>query len=89
MVSRLPNGYNRSMTRLIKASAIVQEGGRVQIESCELAPGTKVEVIVMHDDGRSSRTIDEILAGYPGGRLFKNAREVDEYLKTERDSWDR
>lgn len=43
----------------------------------------------MHDDGQSSRSIDEILAGYPGGRLFKNAREVDEYLKAERDSWDR
>ena len=77
------------MTRRIKASTIVQEGGRVQIESCELPPGTKVEVIVLHDDGQSPRSIDEILAGYPGGRLFTTAKDVDDYLKAERDSWDR
>jgi hypothetical protein len=77
------------MTRRIKASTIVQEGGRVQIESCDLTPGTRVEVVVLHDDGQAPRSIDDILAGYAGGRLFKSAREVDDYIRAERDSWDR
>lgn len=36
-------------------------------------------------------TITERLAeaGYPGGRLFKTAEEVDAYIREERDSWER
>ena len=29
-----------------------------------------------------------VLAGYPGGQLFRTAAEVDAYLRAERDAWD-
>jgi hypothetical protein len=37
---------------------------------------------------RNKRKMSEVLAGYQGG-LFKDAQEVDEFLKAERDSWER
>ena len=37
---------------------------------------------------RKKRKMSEILAGYSGG-LFKDAQEVDEFLKAERESWER
>lgn len=35
------------------------------------------------------RSIREILEDCPGGRIFKTAEEVDEYLRQERESWER
>jgi hypothetical protein len=37
---------------------------------------------------RKKRKMSEILEGYSGG-LFKNAQEVDEFLRAERESWER
>jgi len=45
-------------------------------------------VIVLRADGQDLPPIDEILAGYGGGRLFRTADEVDRYIRTERDAWD-
>ncbi len=81
--------YNEIMTRAIKARTTVQPGGRIQIASSELNPGATVEVIVLQGDETPSPSIDEILADYPGGRLFKTADEVDAYIRAERDAWDR
>jgi hypothetical protein len=33
--------------------------------------------------------IIDLIKDLPGHRLFKSAEEVDEYLRQERDSWDR
>ncbi len=38
---------------------------------------------------RSHCSAVDLLASAPGQRLFKTAAEVDEYLQTERDAWDR
>ena len=35
------------------------------------------------------RAATDILRDYPGGRLFKTAEEVDEYIRKERESWKR
>ena len=77
------------MTRAIKTSTVVQEGGRIEVETRELIPGTQVEVIILQNQSNGLPSIDEILAGYSGGRLFKSAKEVDDYIRTERDSWER
>jgi len=37
----------------------------------------------------SSRSVVDILAEAPGHRLFKTAKEVDDYIKEEKASWDR
>ena len=77
------------MTRAVKATAIVQQDGVVQINCPELNPGASVEVIVLHGSEPQRPSIDEILAGYSGGRLFQTADQVDGYLRAERDSWGR
>lgn len=61
----------------------------MHIVSPELRVGETVEVIVLEEEWRDRPSIREILGGYEGGRLFKTADEVDEYLRTERESWDR
>jgi hypothetical protein len=66
----------------------VQEDGSIHVDARELAPGTPVDVIVLRADGQDLPPIDEILAGYGGGRLFRTADEVDRYIRTERDAWD-
>jgi hypothetical protein len=76
------------MTRAIKTTATVQEGGRIQVMATGLRPGSPVEVIILQDEGADRPSIDEILANYPGGRLFNTAEDVRRYLRTERDSWD-
>jgi hypothetical protein len=40
-------------------------------------------------DPTSLRTLREIMQSAPGGQIFKSPEEVDEYLRAERDSWDR
>ena len=77
------------MTHAVKTTAIVQDGGRVQIVSPELTPGARVEVIVLQASDAKRPSIDEILAGYAGGRLFQTAEQVDRYLRAERDAWER
>ncbi len=77
------------MTRAIKATAVVQAGGRIEVASSELDPGASVEVIVLQRDGAVLPSIDEILAGYAGGRLFKSADDVDAHVRAERDAWER
>ncbi|GMU21599.1 MAG: hypothetical protein AMXMBFR13_16910 [Phycisphaerae bacterium] len=77
------------MTRAIKTTATVLEGGRVEVVAPELLPGANVEVIVLQEDPAQLPSINEVLRDYPGGRLFKTAEEVDAYIREERDSWDR
>ena len=40
-----------SMTRTVRATAIVQEGGRIEVAAPELQPGSRVKVIVLQADG--------------------------------------
>ena len=35
------------------------------------------------------RTGEQILAGLPGHQLFQSANEIDDYLREERDAWER
>jgi hypothetical protein len=64
-------------------------GGRIEIPSTSLPEGCEVTVQIRVEDATPKRRISEILADYPGGRLFKTGAEVDAYIKEERDSWER
>jgi len=41
------------------------------------------------DDAMDARSIVDVLAASPGQRVFKTAESVNQYLREERDSWDR
>ncbi len=79
------------MESAVRVKTAVLPGGRIEITDPELRPGDEVEVIILApSNGRDRRrSIADILAEAPGGRLFRSAEEVDAYLKEERDSWDR
>lgn len=75
------------MTQALRTKTIVQPGGNIHVVSPDLRAGESVEVIVLQEEQRPRSSISDILRGYPGGRMFKTADEVDRYLKQERDSW--
>ena len=68
----------------------VLAGNRIEVRAPELTEGQDVEVTVTpaSKPPQRPRAID-ILDSLPGGQLFKTPEAADEYLKKERDSWDR
>jgi hypothetical protein len=49
-----------------------------------------VENLAQEDDSTHKHNAAlDLLEEFPGGRLFKTSDEADEYLREERDSWDR
>ncbi len=81
------------MTTELTLTTTVLPGGKIEIRSPELVPGERVTVIVKVEVPQETEklTIEEHLAraNYKGGALFKTAKEVDEYIRNERDSWER
>jgi len=69
----------------------VKQGGKIEITDTQLPVGQSVEVIVLLPSatGVARRSIVEILAEAPGHLAFQTAEEIDQYLREERDSWDR
>ena len=67
----------------------VQPGGRVAFDCPELEPSETVEVTVSRTLAGTRRSAVDILAEAPGGRLFRTAAEVDDYIRDERMSWER
>ena len=60
----------------------------MEIVSPELEAGQTVDVVVSHPAPAERRSAVDILAEAPGHRLFKSAKEVDDYISEERASWD-
>lgn len=83
------------MSAIIHREAVVGPDGKIEISAPELQPGQRVSVTIEPetDDASASSTAEpslyDLVKDLPGGRLFKTADEVDEYLRQERDSWDR
>lgn len=77
------------MQKVIHRRTTVLPGGRIEIVDRELPVGESVDIIVRHTPPSTPRSAVEILAEAPGQRLFKNADEVESYLKDERESWNR
>jgi len=78
----------------VRIETVVGEDGAIQIRAPELVPGQRVIVTVeatetTEEAPTEKRHVIEIIADLPGHRLFKTAEEVDEYIREERDSWDR
>ncbi len=79
------------MDTIVKTRCRVLPGNRVEVTVPEVEVGEEVEVTVAarrRMPKRPRRSMQEILAEFPPPGLFKTPKEVDEYLKAERDSWD-
>jgi hypothetical protein len=64
-------------------------GHRIEIQDPNLPEGSLATVVILVDEPKlPRRRFSEVLGDYRGGELFRTAQEVDEYLRTERNSWD-
>ena len=77
------------MQKALYLKATVLPEGKIEIEDTGLQEGESVDVIVMRSEKTSPwRSIFDIIEDSPGQRIFKSADDVEEYLKSERASWD-
>ena len=77
------------MQEALHIRTTVQPGGKVKFASPDLDPGQMVDVVVSPAPAPSTRSAWQIISEGPGQRLFKSAKEVDDYVVEERASWDR
>ena len=77
------------MQKAIYLKATVLPEGKIEIEDTGLQEGESVDVIVMRSEKTSPRrSVLDIIKDSPGQRIFKSPADVEEYLKSERASWD-
>ena len=77
------------MQKELHVRTTVQPGGKIEIVAPELPVGEAVEVVVSPVPAPSTRSAWQIISEGPGQRLFKTAKEVDDYIAEERASWER
>lgn len=85
------------MSAIIHREAVVGPGGKIEISAPELRPGQRVSITIEPEPAESAATYPpegkipmiDLMDEDPGQQLFKTADEVDEYLRQERESWDR
>ena len=78
------------MTQTLQIETTILPGHRIEIQAPELPEGRSATVFVLVEENPlSKRRLSEILADYRGGQLFRSAEEVDDYLRAERESWDK
>ena len=77
------------MEKALYIRTTVQSGGRIEIVDQDLQVGENVDIVISPAPTPSARSAWQIISDGPGQRLFKSAKEVDDYLDEERASWDR
>ena len=77
------------MQKTLHLKTTVLPGGRIEIIDQGLTEGEAVDVVVTPSASPPRRSAVDILAEGPGQRLFKTAADVDSYIQTERESWER
>ena len=77
------------MQKALHIRTTLQPGGEVEFASPELTESESVDVTISPTPAPSARSAWQIISEGPGQRLFKTAKEVDDYIAEERASWDR
>jgi hypothetical protein len=76
------------MIQAIKERVIVKPAGTIEIHCPSLPPRTAAEVIVMVEDRPGkTRPLTSFIGKAKG--CFRNAAEVDAFIRAERDAWER
>ena len=77
------------MQKPLHIRTTVLPGGKIEIVDQGLPVGEAVEVVISPVPTPSARSAWQIISEGPGQRLFKTAKEVDDYLAEEKASWER
>lgn len=73
--------------RALRKKVIILPGGRIEIHSPDLIPGTHAEVVVLIDEpGKTSGTMTSLIGRGKG--CFGTPAEADAFIRTERDKWE-
>jgi hypothetical protein len=76
------------MLTAIRKTVPVQPGGKVQFSAPELEFATEAEVIVLvEESNKGTRSLASFIGSGKG--LFKSPEEVDAYIRSERDAWEK
>jgi hypothetical protein len=76
------------MVRAIKQHVTVEKGGVVRVQSPDLPEGAKAEVIVLVE--RRVKTQPSLSSFFGTGQgCFTSIEEVDTFIRSERDAWER
>ena len=84
-----------AMGTVIHTRAVVGPDGSIEIRAPELTPGQEVEITIEaqatepEEEPEEKKHAIDILRNLPGHLVFQTAEEVDDYIREERDSWDR
>jgi len=66
-------------------------GGRIELQIPELPEGCEATIKITVEESPSppKRRFLDVIGDYKGGQLFRTVEEVDQYIREERDSWER
>ena len=71
------------MQKALYLKATVLPDGKIEIKDTGLQEGESVDVIVMESEKKSGRSALDIFKEEPRQCLFKDAADVERYLRTE------
>ena len=77
------------MQKALHVKTTVLPGSKIEIVDPGLTVGEAVEVVISPAPTPLARSAWQVISEGPGQRLFKTAKEVDDYIAEERASWDR
>jgi hypothetical protein len=77
------------MTEPIREHVTVQPGGLIEIRRPDIPVGTEVDVVILVQ-AKPTGTLPPLSSFVGKGKgCFKDAAEVDAFIRAERDAWDR
>lgn len=79
----------RTMPKTLHRQTTVMPGGKIVIVDQDLAEGETIDVFVTKSPPTTQRSAMDILAEAPGHRIFETEDAVNDYLESERESWER
>jgi hypothetical protein len=78
------------MQAALHLTTTVRPDGTIEVSDSQLPPGEPVEVIILLPHSAvARRSVVEILSEAPGGLLFHTPKDVEDYVREERGSWER
>ena len=79
------------MLQAIREHATVQPGGLLELRHPELPVGAEVEIVIMVETAPHAPETPPSLASLigQGSGCFANAAEVDDFIRAEREAWER
>jgi hypothetical protein len=77
------------MVTSLHRDAVVAPDGTIAIHVPELAPGRRVRVTIEQESTMPQRHAIDMLETTIGHGSFTTVEDVDAYVRTERDAWDR